>query len=660
MTAPLKETLAANIVLRVPLHRGTIKDIGPNSTDLAFTGTPQWMNSIRGKALFVGGTASQTAFVASTNVDAVQGSVSGWVRLPWASTSDYVFGIGGNNFCVVTGGGTTLRIFHDDVQRVSVDVVPFGGLPGVWFHVVATYLTGGNCVLFINGTQASSAAAAVVDMDPTGFIALGAFNNVGNSRLDGALSGDFTVWDIQLTPAQVSQLYQEERREAAMTKTPTRALPPQPVNTLDNLVGHWTGQIQAGELRDLSGNDNNAVMVSGRTNPLATKGPFGHAIEGHGNLDHRMQVPDLAAVQDIWDGGGTAAFWMKCRSAGEGGDGRAFSKGNVWFIVTQNSVSAGFGDIQFGLTWSGVDGNWETTTDGFAFGEWAHVAITYDSDGPAPGSDPIIYINGVSRPITENSTPTGTRDSDAGLALNFLGHGSATSNDFDGALADMRLYSDILTPAEVAALYTEGENFLAHYGLGDDWEVSADNVTADFLENTSWRRDIGTWRVDDSDGGSKQLTATAGWATTYLSSTQAFGQWEFDIFKKPGNTYTVNFIDTIPGFITNVGHFGYRIYFTSVFTMQRSDNGALTELMRDSVPAMADDTWYSIKITRSASGVFTTYYKLAGAAEYMLLPVTTGSNPSAADVTYTTSVSVTVGIRLDDAVRNFRFSPVIG
>ena len=37
--------------------------------------------------------------------------------------------------------------------------------------------------------------------------------------------------------------------------------------------------------------------------------------------------------------------------------------------------------------------------------------VFYDSD--ATGNDPVIYVNGVATAITEQSTPTGTRDSDA-------------------------------------------------------------------------------------------------------------------------------------------------------------------------------------------------------------------------------------------------------
>jgi hypothetical protein len=660
VTVPLKDTLAANIVLRVPLHRGTLKDIGPFATDMAFVNTPYWQNSPRGKALVFAKAAATAAFVASTNVNAVQGSVSGWFKMSWASTGSYLFAIGGDNFSLLPNAVGSLRMFHDGGFILSTDITAEGGHIDAWFHVVATYLTGGSCVLFINGVQAGSAAAAGVDMDPTGNISVGASNSAGAYALDGGASGDLTVWNIQLTPAQATQLYQEEKRQAALTKTPVATTIPQPVNTLNNLVGHWPMTIEGNTVRDLSGNGYDLLeAVQGSVQEGALSG-HGLTFDGTGGWWYTTALP-----ANHWDGGGSIAMWVYVRSAGGGGNGRIIERTTRWTLVTQDSVGTGFCDLQFDMDFDGANGNWETTLNGAAYGEWTHVAVTYDS-GPAAAAvdnDPIIYINGVSQALTENSTPVGTRVTDAGLTTRF-GDRNTTDRSFDGIIDDLRIYSDILTAAEVAALYSEGENFVSLYGQGDDWEVSAANVTAGFLANTGWSVASGTWQVDDSSDGSKQITCIVAGILS-LPSTQAFGQWEFDLYKDDGaSTADVMFLATTAEVATAATQAGYAAVFSSFESigLYEMTGGAKAARLSTNAAYAVVQTWYGIKVVRSASGAFSMYVR-GGAfgADYILVDVAggAGTNP-VTDITVVSSTYATLDLDAGDAVRNFRFSPVIG
>lgn len=108
-------------------------------------------------------------------------------------------------------------------------------------------------------------------------------------------------------------------------------------------------------------------------------------------------------------------------------------------------MDAGYGSptgLVFVAKWSGTPGVWSCNAG--AASTWANYVITYDWGSTA--NDPVMYVNGVSVTVTERLTPAGTKDNNA-TAFN-IGSEAASSNFFDGRLAEMAMWNRILTSSE--------------------------------------------------------------------------------------------------------------------------------------------------------------------------------------------------------------------
>ena len=172
---------------------------------------------------------------------------------------------------------------------------------------------------------------------------------------------------------------------------------------------------------------------------------FGHALDFSG-ADQDVQISDDAAIQNIFDGGGTIEAWVDVDSDGEGNVGRIFDK-TAWFLYTSNE-SGGKVKLTFRQNFSGTNGAWDTTSTVVTIGTRHHIALVYDSDDVA--NNPNIYVDGVSVSLTESSTPVGTRTTDVGSDL-FLGDRAADDQAFDGRIDEPRLWSDTRTNGEITA-----------------------------------------------------------------------------------------------------------------------------------------------------------------------------------------------------------------
>ncbi|KKN22587.1 hypothetical protein LCGC14_0913450, partial [marine sediment metagenome] len=143
-------------------------------------------------------------------------------------------------------------------------------------------------------------------------------------------------------------------------------------------------------------------------------------------------------------GGGTVEIWFD-------NDVQAVNGGLVTKIqssLVAGSVAGGLYQLLFTYQFTGGAGQWVSTTILTPATGWNHFAITYDSGNIA--NNPIFYVNGVATGFTELLTPAGVRVSDAGDDLVF-GNAQPANNEVNGQLDDIRLWTDIRTPAEILA-----------------------------------------------------------------------------------------------------------------------------------------------------------------------------------------------------------------
>jgi hypothetical protein len=166
---------------------------------------------------------------------------------------------------------------------------------------------------------------------------------------------------------------------------------------------------------------------------------------------------DILSISSVSISQGTHTYmWWLNRTTAE--SDRSFnaliSVGNP--VQLQHLDSNGVYSIQIGFPRTTTSGIWRTTNNECTLGTWHHIAITYNYASTA--NDPIIYINGISVPITETTTPSGSFGSITGF---ILGNTNALPRSLNGYISDFRSYNNILTATQINSIFQETK---AKYG----------------------------------------------------------------------------------------------------------------------------------------------------------------------------------------------------
>ena len=166
-----------------------------------------------------------------------------------------------------------------------------------------------------------------------------------------------------------------------------------------------------------------------------------------------ITVTDAASLQRIFDGeGGSLELWVNPASDGETNIGRFLDKREPnpgWFFRVQGEA-AGRVDLLFLHDFTGDDGIWTSTATAIPLNTWSKVTLTYSS--AAVGNDPLVYIDGASVGMTQNSIPTGIRNDDSGDNL-IIGNNGGVASTFDGNLVLVRLRRYILTAGQILKIF---------------------------------------------------------------------------------------------------------------------------------------------------------------------------------------------------------------
>jgi hypothetical protein len=133
-----------------------------------------------------------------------------------------------------------------------------------------------------------------------------------------------------------------------------------------------------------------------------------------------------------------------------------------WYIAANWNGPSGQ-DIVFAQSYTTSDGIWKTANDVFANGTINNIVVTYSM---GTGNDPLIYINGTSLGLTENTTPSGSTPASTTDKL-YIG-GQETGSFLyspDGKIYDVKVYNRVLTPGEVLDLYNSRCKIINDKGL---------------------------------------------------------------------------------------------------------------------------------------------------------------------------------------------------
>lgn len=249
------------------------------------------------------------------------------------------------------------------------------------------------------------------------------------------------------------RIYDRELSEAEI-----QALPTSP--TTDGLVGHWDfdegPENTVFEDKGSGGNDGTLIgaMVTEPTVEWSDDAPPG--------LDASLFFPGDGWVDTAYAGiGGTAArtimAWARLDPINATQD-----NGFLGYGLTANSskwhmrVNTGAADGVVGAFRVEIQGTRTVGTQVVTDGEWHHLAATFEDDGTPDIEDVVLYVDGQVDPISMVATPfllDTIIDDPSSKPVSFGRRlQGETPRYLVGNLADVRIYDEALTQAEIEAI----------------------------------------------------------------------------------------------------------------------------------------------------------------------------------------------------------------
>lgn len=169
--------------------------------------------------------------------------------------------------------------------------------------------------------------------------------------------------------------------------------------------------------------------------------------------------------------------------------------------------------------------------------------------------------------------------------------------------------------------------------------------------------------ADDSGGiikkGDKYLQCTNVAGTVAFPSKQAYGTWEFSLYK--GGDVNLIVVEFLSKFIDLTINDGYRIAIsnTEQIYLNKRISGSSTVLSNTVASYISNTTWYRIKIERLLNGQFSVYIKGGsfGTDDFTLVSVVGGSgtNP-VTDLTYSESQYMVLDLDVSDRISNIKLT----
>jgi Family of unknown function (DUF6701)/PA14 domain/Concanavalin A-like lectin/glucanases superfamily/Bacterial Ig-like domain len=272
----------------------------------------------------------------------------------------------------------------------------------------------------------------------------------------------------------------------------------------------WNGT--AGEVADSSGNGLNGTAVGGAVPTLAK-------VCNGAQLNGSTQYVQVGGLSGLLNSTASLAFWIKTTQTGNDTGWQAPG-------VTGVEQSGGADDIFWGwLDASGhigvSVGNDYTTKSTVAIndGTWRHVVLTRDQ---AAGTYKI-YIDGALN--ASGSIATGV----IGTAFSSIGRiedTGGTPEYLNGQLDEVRVYSGVLTDAQVVSIMNETRpctNLVDHYAIS--YPFGASGVTCDASDVQITAHDAGHAAIAPSAGTVLNITTSTGAGTWQPGLVAGLGGW---------------------------------------------------------------------------------------------------------------------------------------
>ena len=212
-------------------------------------------------------------------------------------------------------------------------------------------------------------------------------------------------------------------------------------------VWHLNGYLS--NAPDASGNDNTGTLAQSMA---SAEGLVSQTALRFNRSGDYIDVSPAASIDNIFSTGGTLLSWIFPES--DDSLGRVASK--RWELYTHSGV------LNFGQAFSSTEGQWQASSDPVSYNQWNHVAVVYSAGSDA--NDPLMYLNGTARTITEAQSPSGTYSNDDARQLRF-GDDNGLNRPYHGRLNHLRLIKRELSSDYIKLSYeNQRENSLLFSG----------------------------------------------------------------------------------------------------------------------------------------------------------------------------------------------------
>ena len=420
-------------------------DSTPNAYHGTLTGGPVSSLGKVGQALSFDGTNTvsipagiQLALSGGTEV-----TLAGWFK---GSQIQSMIRLQNGGYIILTWNGAEKSLVSTDGITTGLD---FGGQnleDGEWHHVAMTWKknTTNGWVNYVDGNIANQKDSADVNLPLLGAASYLGSHNGSSEFMTGQLD-DIRIYNRALSSAEIKKIY-DVTKGSVYNKTNKDRL-------TNGLVGHWTfdgPDMNATQALDSTANANHGTL----SGPTRAIGKVGQALSFDG-VDDYINAGSDSSLDNLTTI--TISAWIYPTGWGEATWGRILVKGNAagGFFFLSNDATEGVETLNFFQNFSTTDGYWRTPTSSMVLNKWQHVAVTYDRSSTS--NDPILYIDGVSKSVTEISgyTPAGSDLDDSAEDL-YIGNTPDNSRTFAGKIDEVRVYNRILTPEEISIIYNIG------------------------------------------------------------------------------------------------------------------------------------------------------------------------------------------------------------
>ena len=483
---------------------------------------------VSGRAVLFDGAADYIDCGAGIDLSSTGGSMSVWVKPSAINGSTQIIfetDNGGNRF--------SLQMFNAVFQVSWFPTATYRGVASssvsadTWYHIVGTVDASNNTALYVNGV-AQSASYSAIGSSGGGVTGIGALIYSSPDKWFGGAIAHAKLFNVELTAAQALELYNNPEQVlptgvAAANLKRYYPLCDYQNPSADSLNGLYVMDLGADKKNGKCNMTN--TSASGGGMDLAESPSCPQLGLMPSTSRYLAQVDDLYTItQDsdinaLFASGGSISFWICPFSTGEGGFGRLIDASNTGYLFLIQAESGGNAQLAFIHFFDGDDGNWKLTNRDVPIGSWSHIVVTYNSSDVA--NDPVIYVNGSSKAITEDVDPTGTVNADNSNKI--IGNQNGNGRAFDGYISECAMWKTVLDADAVTAIYNSGTQGFDLSANAGNYDNSGDLKGWWKFNNAFTVQDLTSYNNDAVASGSPVLS-TIPEATT--AGTTLFGNTE--------------------------------------------------------------------------------------------------------------------------------------